>query len=590
MPKRRSNGRAVLRQFDHESFLYRVLRDLSAHADLGKLVDVLTRNPGDFRKAVASELSQAEQHRDNGGFIRYAVLRQVEACIKKNASYRPLTDKQCRDAALKKFWAAERRCARTNERLLHFSKYWSRAPLAGQILNDARSIISDAIGEFDAGTYREMFANAKVTNGSSFLEDRTMDLGLHAKLERTWSCTKECWPIVQDYLAKSPALAQYFLGFKHGTRMVPGDRVSFVPKNWDVHRSIAVQPSWNVFLQKGIDCVLKRKLLHVGVDLSDQTLNHVPAQFGSVDGSYATIDLSSASDTVSTELVRYLLPPSWFWILDTLRAKNFILNKEVYAYHKFSAMGNCNTFPLETLIFWAISKACLRYAGHKSGMLQVYGDDIVISRAVYPLVIEVLQYAGFEPNNAKCFAVGNFRETCGCDFVYGIDIRPVYIKKFPSNPAEVYNLYNRLLLNKLGIPFPSVLEYLLSCVERPHFGPCYALSSSEMQEWYAGKSVTFDDYFIAEPPEQRVWSYELMTYSYTFICLRRKSRRPRIAPRESTRKRVALLGLPFDVRATNRDRVVQEHRTVFHWPTLRDALTRITEARGTRHFWILTNF
>ncbi len=199
------------------------------------------------------------------------------------------------------------------------------------------------------------------------------------------------------------------------------NKICFVPKTAKTHRAIAVEPTLNGLLQKGIDQVMRRRLKRVGIDLSDQSMNQRMAWKGSLNigDPYSTIDLSSASDSISIELVRYLLPEAWFAELSALRASQYMLpDGSVSIYEKFCSMGNGFCFPLESLIFASLCHA----AGATD--FAVYGDDIIVRRSTYDLVLRLLKTCGFTPNVSKTFGDGPFRESCGADWYDGNNVRP----------------------------------------------------------------------------------------------------------------------------------------------------------------------
>lgn len=598
MPKRSESGRACLSEpVRMDLLLSHVLRDASRYTDVSALAATLVTDITNFRKKVGDSLHQAVLHLDEGGFIRYTVLRQIEALLKKNASFFALTPDERRRKAIAKFQASERSCYRANRRLAHFSKHWSRAPLAMEILNDAKSLIYSVLGEFDNDLYEEVLKQSCFGSGSTFDESRAgrslfletfsqdegaRDTSRYARLTKGHTITKGAVGIFADYVRSSNLGGKYIA---HQERhIVRGDRVAFVPKNWDVDRTIAIQPSLNVYFQKGVDLLLKRFLRSVGIDLRDQTLNHVPAGVGSVNGQYCTVDLSSASDTVSIGIVEHLFPKSWCELFKALRCEEYTTDqgKTWTTYQKFSSMGNAFTFPVETFIFWAIAKVCCARCGAETSMLQVYGDDIVVDRRAYLLLREVLLFAGFEVNAEKSYAFSSFRETCGCDFVFGVDVRPVYLKKVPTTVPEVYSLYNRLLANRVGLQFPDTLHYLQSLVKNAHFGPFFIGG----EDWYAGKDTVFDGYFIGEPPEG-VWDLELMTRTFKVTCLARRPKRSGFRYSELRHYLTVLLGERSDVVERNdRFTVFTRHYTISRWPTLKEAAAMLDrDRRRLRDVW-----
>jgi hypothetical protein len=205
------------------------------------------------------------------------------------------------------------------------------------------------------------------------------------------------------------------------------NKIVFVPKTAKVLRTIAIEPLLNGYVQKGIDVVMRKRLRRVGINLNDQSLNQELARKGSLPGQidpYVTIDLSSASDSISTELCRNLLPPEWFEFLNHIRSKSYVLGKGVNRYHKFTTMGNGFCFPLETLIFASLCHvACIE--SNQKPDFSVYGDDIIVRQSVANRTLELLRVCGFTVNRDKTFLSGPFRESCGADWFEGEDVRPL---------------------------------------------------------------------------------------------------------------------------------------------------------------------
>jgi hypothetical protein len=104
-------------------------------------------------------------------------------------------------------------------------------------------------------------------------------------------------------------------------------------------------------------------------------------------------------------------------------------------------MGNGFTFPLESLLFWALTKACCS----DDEVVSIYGDDIICPTHRVPLIHRVLTACGFSLNLEKSYYTGEFRESCGTDYYRGIDIRPYYQKKLVSGETlfTLHNFYKR---------------------------------------------------------------------------------------------------------------------------------------------------
>lgn len=228
-----------------------------------------------------------------------------------------------------------------------------------------------------------------------------------------------------DYLQAPPKITEY-------------GKLSFVPKDAKTERSIETQPIANAFLQKGLGTWLRSRLAAHGCDLKHgQEANAEGARVGSLTGELATIDLSSASDTICYMLVLELFPQDVFTMLDQARTpyvKN-VANKSTDFLQKFSGMGCAFTFEMETLIFLAI---CEVVAEEKC---LVYGDDMVVPARCADQIIYRLEACGFKVNTKKSFVSGRFRESCGKDFFDGVNIRPCYVKGLLSF-KELFRLHN----------------------------------------------------------------------------------------------------------------------------------------------------
>jgi hypothetical protein len=257
---------------------------------------------------------------------------------------------------------------------------------------------------------------------------------------------------------------------------VSGSKLCFVPKSSEISRTICVEPSLNMFVQKGIGRCLERCLSRsLGFDLSEQQFrNKRLARLGSKTGRYGTIDLSSASDTISQTIVEYLFPASTDAVFDICRSPVTTLpDGRELELHMISSMGNAYTFPLQTMIFSAIALGVYKVCGvefrrpdqRTDGNLGVFGDDIVIDSRCFDLMCRSLEAAGFIVNKSKSFNSGLFRESCGGDYFDGHNVRGVYCKSLRTSHAR-YSLINRLndwsANNRIYLP--ETISLLLSSV------------------------------------------------------------------------------------------------------------------------------
>lgn len=226
--------------------------------------------------------------------------------------------------------------------------------------------------------------------------------------------------------------------------VVPGNRVTFVPKDASTDRTIAVEPTVNIFFQLGIGGALRRVLKRQGLDLDDQVPNQDLARLGSTDDSLSTIDLKSASNTLSYRLVLYMLPPDWFEALDRCRSQFGNYEGSIRPYQMFSSMGNGFTFELESMIFYALCLSIAQMRGYNPFWVRAYGDDLIVPSGIYEEVCETLAYCGFTVNLDKSFHTGPFRESCGKDYIRGRLVRPIFLKEIPDSPIAWIKIANNI--------------------------------------------------------------------------------------------------------------------------------------------------
>ena len=352
------------------------------------------------------------------------------------------SDEQKTSKALERFDEAEALCATTNRR---FAKYFlGHRPLEEDVSRTicrAREKIWRLLGE-DV-PYDEVAQGFSFTNGGSVKLPRANGSSVHK-----YSSALETTEL--NLLALQPALQAIPLWEASnaegpGIDVLPGNKLLCVPKNYKVHRVIAGEPSGNMYLQKGIHAVLRKRLKSVGIDLSNQTTNQDWALFGSVTGAVATVDMSMASDTVSYTVVEWFVPESWFRLMHMCRSPvgQFSSGKKVL-YRKFSSMGNADTFEIETLLFWALARASCEIVGADGRFVGVYGDDVIIPTRACELFLRVLAECGFKPNEKKTFVSGHFRESCGKHYLNGEDVTPFYIRKPVKSLPDLFLLVNNL--------------------------------------------------------------------------------------------------------------------------------------------------
>jgi len=378
----------------------------------------------------------------------HLAARQVVALFSKLG---PLGDPAEKERlAYGKFIEAEAQCRASNEffHLLSSGRVSAHPDVMRQLLAARRKIrrilgscpsLSDLALRFGPGATvdirkTEAFPTAKFAAGIGCSEDVLASGLLPGALREVphWTSAHDSlWSIDDDGFLVETVNVEVQVG-----------KLVFVPKNAKIHRSVVVEPCLNTFFQAGIGDWMAGRLRSFGIDIRDQKRNQRAARSGSLDGGLATIDLSSASDTVSKGIVKFLLPPEWFRLLSAFRTSKVAYGDTIHDQAKFSSMGNGFTFPLETLIFHSLAASC-----PFGNEVLAYGDDIICRSDAYDDVVRLLEVCGFSVNLDKSYSEGPFRESCGADYYRGINIRPFYQRSLVSGRSLflLHNFFRRNL-------------------------------------------------------------------------------------------------------------------------------------------------
>jgi len=245
---------------------------------------------------------------------------------------------------------------------------------------------------------------------------------------------------------------------------VPGcARATVVPKDLRKHRIICIEPKELMFAQQGLMQVIyerlaRHPLLRKSVRLRDQDWQ------GRVSANYlmATLDLKDASDLLSKQLCRLLLPKCIFSLLGRYRSNSIDLGDHVVPeISTMFTMGNALCFPTETLIFWALALSTLMLLDEAEGTrlrwhgrdirplsfehaemrcldVRVFGDDIVVPYIYAQEVVSNLTKAGLEVNQNKTCVSTLVRESCGHWYYQGYDCRITRLSYHKADDARAW--------------------------------------------------------------------------------------------------------------------------------------------------------
>lgn len=207
-----------------------------------------------------------------------------------------------------------------------------------------------------------------------------------------------------------------------------------VPKTRKIGRFMIKPCAINALEQRREGNALRARLLEEGVDLSTAPdLHKRLAWFSSIRNHLTTDDQKWASPLIYTNLVRFLVADK-MWLDPLIASRDRVVlmpNGSEHVLEQFAGTGNGYCFELETIIFFGL----LRTAAFIHGMsirhkdIKVFGDDLIYPKELTATVRKIGSAVGFITNVEKSYSDGPFRESCGGDYLDGVNIRPVYLKQ-----------------------------------------------------------------------------------------------------------------------------------------------------------------
>lgn len=298
----------------------------------------------------------------------------------------------------------------------------------------------------------------------------------------------------------------------------PTTRCCLVPKDFKGPRLISAESAATQYLQQGQMRKLMQycdhhRIISRSIKFRDQTWNQRAAQ-EAVARNHVTLDLSNASDTVSVPLVWFLLAgvPNLRRRLMATRSSHMLMNNQRVRLSAFAPMGSAVCFPVESLVFWAITMASLKlvrsHEHRQNGVtrmvcdfrddalaseIRVFGDDIVVPEEAFPTLCSTLREIGCEPNMSKTCWQTPFRESCGSEWFNGIDVTIIRNKEYHyaadykfEDHLALLNLQRKLFLQG----YFSAAALLKDWAEEIH--PVYELPVHAVLSQFRGERRDYD--------------------------------------------------------------------------------------------------
>ena len=261
-------------------------------------------------------------------------------------------------------------------------------------------------------------------------------------------------------------------------------KVVLVPKDSRGPRLISCEPLEVQWIQQGLGNALREHIetnyyTSGHVNFRDQEVNRRLALVGSLDNQWVTLDMQEASDRVSLKLVSRLFSghPRLLEALIATRSDATVLpDGRLVRMLKFAPMGSNLCFPVESVVFYALAVSAIRQAGwswrNARAAVFVYGDDLIIRKEVYSCVIAALPTVGLKFNSGKCCTARSFRESCGCDAYFGVDITPIKLKTVWSSSSscnpDILGSYVAFSNAMFGLGYYRTAEYVRTKITKKY--------------------------------------------------------------------------------------------------------------------------
>ncbi len=309
-----------------------------------------------------------------------------------------------------------------------------RVPVEHPVIIIAQRLLSKVLKDLDLSTISPGHGPGGVAEGFDRFERWNFTFW-PAKAERVYSFI--------EYGTQSPRMTlELGNGIPLRKKMVT--KCCLVPKDFRGPRLISAEPTVNQYLQQGqmkalMQYIKNHRFIRRSLKLQDQTYNQRMAK-DALGNDQITLDLSNASDTVSTTLVWHLLSgvPRLRRQLMCTRSDFLSFQGEEVKLVAFAPMGSAVCFPVESLVFWSLSLASIIHSSpsrSRDGFeylssLAVFGDDIIIPSFAKDTLIGTLRDVGCEPNMSKtCFSTP-FRESCGTEWYSGSDVTLIRNRRY----------------------------------------------------------------------------------------------------------------------------------------------------------------
>lgn len=354
-------------------------------------------------------------------------------------------------------------------------------PVILRVCQEARRIAKEILGKFDPSAIVDYAKFGKRSSIGCSFQKAYIDFKLTVPSAFTSTAKARQW-FFNCYLPSDPVLRRIV---RRLFRTAKRQREAFnfvctslklvnVPKSWKTLRTITPLSLIELFYTFAVGGVIQKCLADYGLDITIlQEVHRELAKEGSREPGekgrrkIATLDLSRASDSVLSQLLNKSLPRDWYNALKPAFCRQVTVDGEIMATHTVLPMGNGFTFPVETLLFYCLTKAIGNLTRIR-GTYSVYGDDIICPIKLYRYVSKIFPLLGLTINEEKSYANSFFRESCGGDYYRGCDVRPyTYTADSQSMSrlrylAHLYKVFNGIRRRWTAEELPNTFRFLMA--------------------------------------------------------------------------------------------------------------------------------
>lgn len=367
------------------------------------------------------------------------------------------------------------------------------SPVIDRVLDGAQELCSYILGQYDEEEHKRSCrfgskASYGIPRSRAYLFNRLKDLSATRRQVKLWGK----WIVEDEQLReimRREIIRARAIGLEKCINLTEHLNLTIVPKKYNVGRVIVPDTVLGGFISNGLGrMIMDRLAVNAGLDIRRKQQEHKRVALkASRTGHLVTADMSKASDNISWALLQRILPKGWIDVIDSDRIRKVSYEGEILDVSSPLLMGKGYTFPLQTLVFYSLLLSIANELGIGHKYISVYGDDLIYPYALHKYVLAVFPKLGLiinvdktscDKGNGTAFRKsGCFRESCGGDYLDGMDIRPYApmgrSDDVSANPFETakeramfyYTLLNGLLSRWHWSEIRGTVRHLLICAQ-----------------------------------------------------------------------------------------------------------------------------